>query len=582
MENNLNSENSNFAKQIDDELDLKILFAFYLRNKLLIGIIVLISFLSALLGSLFLKKTWEGQFQIVLNSDQKSKLINLNPTLSNLINADANNSEDLKTQVGILESPLILRPVYELVIENNDKDNLNQKSYKSWKSNLEIGLQKGTSILNISYRDTDKDIILPVLRKMSSAYQDYSGSTTKKEQELTKKYLIDQIKLYKEKSTQSLNAVQNFAIDQNLVYLGVNDYKSSSKLNRSAGSEINAAYFNENFLGFSENIENTRVSAANQLKMINNLIKQINELGPLESEKLQYFGSSIPTLAQEGLPQRLYEIEIKLALFRSRYTDDDPLIIRLEQDKESIAKLLKSSAIKYLQAEKLEAEARMEAANRPKGVLLKYRELRREAARDETTLLSLENDLRILKLEEAKISEPWKLITKPTLLKGYVAPSKKIYSISGLVFGLLLGGLSAYYKEQKSDRISTFRELKKILTTPFLEKLNKNENLINSEQIIFLSEFLKYQKSKNIAFLTLEEINSSYLKKLREFLLNETNIKIDIRVITSQLSLQECTNSDFTLLFTSLDYASRDQMKNLKSRFKLLDINLKGFILLDE
>ena len=582
MEKNLNSENSNFEKQIDDELDLNILFAFYLRNKFLIGIIVLISFLSALLGSLFLKKTWEGQFQIVLNSDQKSKLINLNPTLSNLINTSANNSDNLKTQVGILESPFLLRPIYELVIENNDKDNLNQKSYKSWKSNLEIGLKKGTSILNISYRDTDKDIILPVLRKMSSAYQDYSGSTTKKEQELTKKYLIDQIKLYKEKSTQSLNAVQNFAIDQNLVYLGVNDYQSSSRLNRSADSEINATVFRENFLGFSENIENNRVSAANELRMINNLIKQISELGPLESEKLQYFGSSIPTLDQEGLPQRLNDIEIRLGLFRSRYTDDDPLIISLEQDKKSIVKLLKSSAIKYLQAGKLEAEARMEAANRPKGVLLKYRELRREAARDETTLLSLENDLRILKLEEAKISEPWKLITQPTLLKNYVAPSKRIYSIFGLVFGLLLGGLIAYYKEQKSDSISTLRELKKILSTPFLEKLNKNKNLINSEQITFLSEFLKYQKSKNIAFLTLEEKNNSYLIKLREFLLKETNLKIDIRVITSQLSLEECTNSDFILLFTSLDYASRDQMKNLKSRFKLLDINLKGFILLDE
>ena len=80
--------------------------------------------------------------------------------------------------------------------------------------------------------------------------------------------------------------------------------------------------------------------------MINLLIKQIKELGPLESEKLQYFGSSIPTLDQEGLPQRLNDIEIKLGLFRSRYTDDDPLIIRLEQDKESIAKLLKSSAIR--------------------------------------------------------------------------------------------------------------------------------------------------------------------------------------------------------------------------------------------
>ena len=43
----------------------------------------------------------------------------------------------------------------------------------------------------------------------------------------------------------------------------------------------------------------------------------------------------------------------------------------------------------YLNVSKLQNEAIMESAMRPKGVILKYKELIREAIRDENTLLSL-------------------------------------------------------------------------------------------------------------------------------------------------------------------------------------------------
>ena len=43
---------------------------------------------------------------------------------------------------------------------------------------------------------------------------------------------------------------------------------------------------------------------------------------------------------------------------------------------------LKDRAIKYLEAERLEAQAKMESVMRPKGVLLKYKELIRKAARE--------------------------------------------------------------------------------------------------------------------------------------------------------------------------------------------------------
>ena len=77
--------------------------------------------------------------------------------------------------------------------------------------------------------------------------------------------------------------------------------------------------------------------------------------------------------------------------------------------------MLKERAIGYLRAERLSTEALMLSAMRPKGVLLKYKELMREANRDENMLIELENQLKILNLEKARTEDPWKLITKPEL-----------------------------------------------------------------------------------------------------------------------------------------------------------------------
>mgnify|MGYP001207212959 CR=1 FL=1 len=45
-----------------------------------------------------------------------------------------------------------------------------------------------------------------------------------------------------------------------------------------------------------------------------------------------------------------------------------------------------------------------------------YKELIRNASRDENTLIQLENELRLVQLEKSKKEDPWELITKPTLL----------------------------------------------------------------------------------------------------------------------------------------------------------------------
>jgi len=587
MEQNLNYKNSSSRKNAEEEIDLQDFFSFLLRNKILIGTITFFTFFIAYCFSLTLKKVWEGQFQIVLNSGDNSKISSINPSISRLAGLNQN-SNNLDTQVQILQSPSVLMPIYDLVNKKNKNDSKSDLPFKKWKYNLDVKLQRDTSVLNISYRDTNKEIILPALIKMSSIYQDYSGRSTRRIQELTKKYLITQIDLFRKKSTNSIKAAQNFAYDHNLIV--IDGFKSSNnsqlninnlKLNNNRNFQANNSS-TDTFLGSNTNIENIRVSAANQIRKIEIQIQIINELEPEDYENLQYFGASIPALQTDDLPQTLKEIEKELVFLRTQYTENDPSITRLLEQRSLTVDLLKSRAINYLKVAKLEAKATMEAAMRPKDVLLKYKELIREASRDEATLVNLENDLRLLQLEQAKISDPWQLITKPTLLNNPVAPTKKIFALIGLITGFFVGIFISLYKEKKSDKIFSLSQLEKLLETQSLGRINKTEGLPNSKQIMFLKEYLKNHNAKKITFISLEKINKSYLEKLKEFLINKTNLDAEINCFTAEYDLEEFNDQNTIIFFTSLEYSSLKEIQTLKNRFRLLDIHFKGLILLDE
>ena len=99
---------------------------------------------------------------------------------------------------------------------------------------LDIELQKGTAILNLAYRDTDKDLILPVLNRISTTYQDYSGKNRLRNLELSVDYFKEQISIYKNKSIESLRKAQQFAIDQDLSIL-----KSTEDMDKEIPNFIN-------------------------------------------------------------------------------------------------------------------------------------------------------------------------------------------------------------------------------------------------------------------------------------------------------------------------------------------------------
>ncbi|MDA9741379.1 Wzz/FepE/Etk N-terminal domain-containing protein [Prochlorococcus sp. AH-736-L15] len=586
MQTNNTYKNINKESPDEQEIDFSRIFNFLFRNKFSIGSFSIIFFVVACLYSFFPKKVWEGKFQIVLNADKKSSGLNFsrNNRINNLLSGTSN---DLKTEVGILESPSLLMPIYDFVTLRKNISNSKKISFSSWKNSLDIQLKQETSILNIAYQDVDKELILPVLNKIALAYQNYSRKGEKRFRELQKDYLTKQINIFKTKSANSLKNAQEFAIDQDLNFLYLRGFIKAPNTNQfssmqSGMSDVNNflmdTFTNETSSSNLE-IENIRVNAANQIRKIDLQINQINEIGE-DLEKLQFIGTTIPGFSGNSEERNLLNLESLLIEARSKYTDEDNVVKTLNERRNEQIKLLKIKAIGMLKAQKNEAQARMQASMRPKGVILKYKQLIREAQRDETTLINLENDLRVLELQEAKTRDPWELITKPTLLNYSVWPSKKLFGITGLIFGFVLGIVIAFYKEKKSDRIFYKPSLEKKLLFDFIQSISIQDLSINNQKMFFISKFIRIQKGETICLFTLDENLRKVLDNLKDILLED---KID-KKISSVFSLMDLNNfkkDDTKILVCSLPNIKFSQIDELNKALMLLDTKLSGIILLE-
>ena len=219
----------------EEEIDFKFFLNLLLRNKYFIGIITFTFFVISCLIALAKQKVWEGEFEIVLSNKKSNRLplmLESNANFLRMAGINLNESgEPLRTEVGILESSSVLMPIFENVKSKKISNNANYDlSFSDWKeSNLKVNLKEGTSILNITYRDVDKDLIIPVLKQMSDTYQIYSGKNKKRNLNLAKEYLNNQILIYEEESSKSLRKVQEYAIDKDLVFYDPKDFSLNAK-----------------------------------------------------------------------------------------------------------------------------------------------------------------------------------------------------------------------------------------------------------------------------------------------------------------------------------------------------------------
>ena len=547
-----NNPTTNINEEDYEFFNLKKYLNLIFRNKQIISLSSIIFFLAACMYSLTMKRIWQGNFQIVIeNSD----------TEENLSSIISKPSKGLNTEITILKSPSVLMPVFEYVksIENPNQKNkdLNSYDFEKWKKdNLLISLIDETKVLSIKYQDSNKAIILPVLQKISNTYQEFSGKNNSADLKLEEDYLENQVKIYSEKASNSIKKVQLYAIDQDLSIAFV----ASDNINRSLDNPIT-------------DVELTRAKAANEIRLIDEQIKEIKKTKDLQ--KLQYLGSTISILSEKGLTMELENIENQLVETRAKYKDNSYNVLKLVERRKLMIDLLKKRSIGILNALKVSTKAEMEAAKRPKKVLLNYKELIREAQRDELNLVRLENQLSEIKLKKAKKEQPWRLITKPTLRNNPIAPSRKRIGLIGLFGGFLFGFAYSLFREKKSNIFYEIEELESLFK---LKVLNKRNSFRNDSNFItsFFEDLKSEYKTKNISLLLIGNEFEFNKKLLLEF----SKSKIENEYLFIVKSLADVIENNFNFIVLNLDNFYYEDAQNLKIKLEYLNINFDGIILI--
>lgn len=566
--NTLNEDQSN-----DEYINISYLFNTFSRNKkLIISFLFIFLLLSSVFTFFFRKKTWEGKFEIVLGADVSNQKDN---TLQQLVLGGMDTKSALNTEVGILKSPSVLLPVFDFVKNEYKLQFPNKKEliFSEWKeNNLNIELQKNTSILTIKYLDQNKELLIPVLERISNEYKEYSGKNKRRNLNLAKEYISNQIQKYRVKSSNSLKIAQEFAINQDLITINQNMEKSSIESDLELDEKD--IELTPSFLKTNTGIEGVRVRAANRIRNIDNQIKKIKSLND-DVKEIQYLGSTISGLIATGLPKKLEGLESRLVDLRAKYTEEDVQIKRTIEKRKLLINLLKERAIGYLGAQRIQQEALMESATRPKGVILKYKELMREAGRDEITLINLENNLRTISLEEARLEKPWELINEPTLEKDPAGISDKKFIFFGTFLGFLIGCIVSYIKEKNSDVCYEDKIICNLFDSSVLTKINlKSQDFeYNSKQVVF-KEIFKYNTDNKFAFIF---PSSGY-----EDLINQLKtIFNELKYFNIEDNFSEINEDSKIILFAIVGQITRKEIKETLNRLNIQRKNLYSLILIE-
>ncbi|MGA1409697.1 MAG: GumC family protein, partial [Prochlorotrichaceae cyanobacterium] len=114
------------------------------------------------------RPVYQGTFRLLIEDVWSTTAANeiLSPSVSDF----SGNDGRIRTQLEVLRSPAILKPIHAALV--SDYPNL---TYELLERNLNISQLEGTKVLNVSFQAEDPAIVQAVLNQVSQAYLDYSS-----------------------------------------------------------------------------------------------------------------------------------------------------------------------------------------------------------------------------------------------------------------------------------------------------------------------------------------------------------------------------------------------------------------------
>lgn len=462
-----------FEEIEEEKLDLSWLFG-VVRRRLLVMVVTSIA-LSSLVGVAILKNSknitidYEGSFSLLVEPATAEGLLSKqldNTVAADLakINIEGISLVDYETQIRILRSPRMMRPVLQKMrilypnITYNDlmsKISINRISYEK------DGKQQGTKILEIKYKDSNPKRIYAVLDQVSKAYLEYSL-----QQRLTGinqgiKFIDMEMPKLRERVEVLQLQVQKLRQQSNLFDPQLEGKSLSEQVQSIRGQQAT----------LQVQLKGMRTVYQNYQK----LLEQNNPVGILITQGQAY----------AGLLGEIQKVDSETSLKLAQYREDSLPILALKKTRQELiltaSQQAKEVVMKNLNSQIQEIESRILAMNQlQKQMNQKNREFSlttREYDNLQQELLVVTKSLsdflakrEALRIDAAQQQIPWVLINPPEIpldkfgkyITSTVKQTRKqlvlavvLSSLLGIAIGLLVEVLNNVFHTPESLRMAT-------------------------------------------------------------------------------------------------------------------------------
>ena len=349
---------------------------------------------------------WLGSFQVD-SSDKGSSTSSLgNSLLGNVLASRyptiSQGGGSIVTKMALIKTPFVLKRAFH---DYKRMYNAPDLDFESWVSRINIRpLQKSTSLLEVSYKHTNRDQILPVMQLLERDIIDFSIRDSKvgaaNQLAFLKEKLVEREKAY----LSSLNKLQSF-VEKNQII----EKPQSSPL-----------------------ISSSPLSA-------------------VTPKNLPYSLAS-PALKQNSSQNSsLANIDLKLLELRQVFKDTDPLIRELLLRKKALSRYNDVTADGLLSIEGSQYMTKQAATD----LANKYKELSNQLSNNESDFRQIANSYRLLEFGAAKEVDPWIVVYPSRISPKPVSPNIKrltnLFILIGIVVGMVFSACHVLLKRRLAN-----------------------------------------------------------------------------------------------------------------------------------
>jgi|GEM_PF-381151 len=284
----------------------------------------LMGFFGVLVGAglylIFAKRAYQATASIVLQNRQES-VSELGKDLSSI--GDSREYSPLASQVELIQSKSVLKSALKYAMENEDKtlDGIDiDREVEIIEKNLNVSIIPNTNIIEISYVDYEPKFASILLNEIISTVKRKNADSIRAEASSVKQFLEAEVAKQAGEVNRIKVAENNYREQQGIVSLDNQTKNLVNNLNQ---------------------LQMQRQELLTVIKEQESKVNNLERVAKVDSAEAGFIEGKIGQDRQlEELRGRLIEIEAELATARSNFTENNPVIINLAEEKENITQLL--------------------------------------------------------------------------------------------------------------------------------------------------------------------------------------------------------------------------------------------------